>query len=370
MDKARSLRQRMNLIKWGRRVASRTWNSDWASIFRSLRKKGTRDMEITYGTKVRHLKPSGGCYLENYTVLQADAGTDVHGRQMCQITPTGQGGAQKYIACLQDLVVQTEGDPATDPDFEVKPMRGDSAVARIDRLYESRCNQLDARCDAVEADREMLHELLERVRAVERSSGPGAEGRFSEVERACKLTDQGLGNLERAYEAHLDGHVDHQPPDAELERQVKDWGVIFNTIVTRISALEQVSLRLLNHVHPDFPTGHLIEEDGEHEWHRLETFKDVKAGALIRNRGSEDVVYLVTNNFGDRLTAVTTADATNPSEWMEFHCAAGESEDGGPWYMGCDDCGHTYTGAEDSVCPECTSTNTQPADPDRDDQGD
>jgi hypothetical protein len=45
-----------------------------------------------------------------------------------------------------------------------------------------------------------------------------------------------------------------------------------------------------------------------------EEFDKLKRGDIVRNIGSKGV-YVVTDNFGDRKTAVMTADLTNPQEW-------------------------------------------------------
>ena len=44
-------------------------------------------------------------------------------------------------------------------------------------------------------------------------------------------------------------------------------------------------------------------------------FRKLKRGDIVRNKGSADS-YVVTSHYGDRVTAVRTADLTNPSEWL------------------------------------------------------
>ena len=44
-----------------------------------------------------------------------------------------------------------------------------------------------------------------------------------------------------------------------------------------------------------------------------EEFKNLQAGDVIRNKSTE-TTYIVTDHFGDRVTAVRIADVTNPSE--------------------------------------------------------
>jgi len=42
--------------------------------------------------------------------------------------------------------------------------------------------------------------------------------------------------------------------------------------------------------------------------------KDIKPGMLIRSKFNKEV-WMVTANYGERLTAVRTQDVTNPFEW-------------------------------------------------------
>ena len=44
------------------------------------------------------------------------------------------------------------------------------------------------------------------------------------------------------------------------------------------------------------------------------TFKKLDTGDIVRHKASE-IGYMVTGNFGDRVTAIRTADITNPEEW-------------------------------------------------------
>jgi hypothetical protein len=41
----------------------------------------------------------------------------------------------------------------------------------------------------------------------------------------------------------------------------------------------------------------------------------VKSGMLIRSKNGANIVYVVTANYGTRLTAVRSVDITNPNEW-------------------------------------------------------
>jgi hypothetical protein len=41
----------------------------------------------------------------------------------------------------------------------------------------------------------------------------------------------------------------------------------------------------------------------------------VKTGMLIRSKNGANIVYVVTANYGTRLTAVRSVDITNPNEW-------------------------------------------------------
>lgn len=46
----------------------------------------------------------------------------------------------------------------------------------------------------------------------------------------------------------------------------------------------------------------------------MKDFKDLRRGDLVKSKSS-GVVYIVSSNYGGRVTAVKTADLTNPSEW-------------------------------------------------------
>lgn len=54
------------------------------------------------------------------------------------------------------------------------------------------------------------------------------------------------------------------------------------------------------------------EADG---WKPVRSLRDIAHGDVLRHRGS-DVAYLVTGNYGDRVTAVRTVDVANPCEWL------------------------------------------------------
>lgn len=45
-----------------------------------------------------------------------------------------------------------------------------------------------------------------------------------------------------------------------------------------------------------------------------EEFKKLKPGDVVMNNGSLST-YIVSGNYGNRVTAVITIDLTNPSEW-------------------------------------------------------
>ena len=49
---------------------------------------------------------------------------------------------------------------------------------------------------------------------------------------------------------------------------------------------------------------------------KMKNFKRLKTGDIVKNFVS-DRTYVVVHNYGDRVTAVTTADLTNPSEWVK-----------------------------------------------------
>jgi hypothetical protein len=45
-----------------------------------------------------------------------------------------------------------------------------------------------------------------------------------------------------------------------------------------------------------------------------EQFKKLRAGDIVRGKRSGET-YVVTGNYGKRVTAVRTADLTHPDEW-------------------------------------------------------
>lgn len=47
---------------------------------------------------------------------------------------------------------------------------------------------------------------------------------------------------------------------------------------------------------------------------QVKSITDLESGQIIRGKLSGNV-YIVTGNYGDRVTAVQTADVTNPDEW-------------------------------------------------------
>lgn len=50
----------------------------------------------------------------------------------------------------------------------------------------------------------------------------------------------------------------------------------------------------------------------------LNDFSSVKLGDIIKHK-SNNRPYIVTGNYGNRITAVSTIDATNPIEWEKFN---------------------------------------------------
>lgn len=49
-------------------------------------------------------------------------------------------------------------------------------------------------------------------------------------------------------------------------------------------------------------------------------FESLEVGDIVRHAEGSDG-YVVTGNYGDRVTAVRTVDLTNPSEWIRVRCA-------------------------------------------------
>jgi len=48
---------------------------------------------------------------------------------------------------------------------------------------------------------------------------------------------------------------------------------------------------------------------------KIEHIKELKEGDKIHHVSDRDILYTVTGNYGDHVTAVKTIDVTNPSEW-------------------------------------------------------
>lgn len=46
-----------------------------------------------------------------------------------------------------------------------------------------------------------------------------------------------------------------------------------------------------------------------------EEMKRLRVGDVIRHKSLGSKQYVVTDNFGDRITAVDSVDVTNPIEW-------------------------------------------------------
>ncbi len=44
-------------------------------------------------------------------------------------------------------------------------------------------------------------------------------------------------------------------------------------------------------------------------------FKNLKRGEIVRHKIVKTPTYVVTANYGGRVTAARTVDMTNPSEW-------------------------------------------------------
>jgi hypothetical protein len=50
----------------------------------------------------------------------------------------------------------------------------------------------------------------------------------------------------------------------------------------------------------------------------LTNIRDLERGDIIRGK-STGIVYVVTGNYGNRVTAATTTDVTHAIEWEIFH---------------------------------------------------
>ena len=50
------------------------------------------------------------------------------------------------------------------------------------------------------------------------------------------------------------------------------------------------------------------------KWKALKNFSDLERGDMVRHTTSPES-YVVSFNYGSRVTAVTTVDLTNPKEW-------------------------------------------------------
>jgi spermidine/putrescine-binding protein len=51
------------------------------------------------------------------------------------------------------------------------------------------------------------------------------------------------------------------------------------------------------------------------EWQSIDSLKDLTRAVMVRNKSNPGKTYIVTANYGDRVTAVDTVDITNPEEW-------------------------------------------------------
>jgi hypothetical protein len=63
-----------------------------------------------------------------------------------------------------------------------------------------------------------------------------------------------------------------------------------------------------------------------------EEFEMLHPGDIIEGKSSR-TIFIVTGNFGNRVTAVQTVDVTNPDEWKlvmtaEHKCVIGKNENG------------------------------------------
>lgn len=50
----------------------------------------------------------------------------------------------------------------------------------------------------------------------------------------------------------------------------------------------------------------------------VKSIRQLKIGDIIKHASTDGKTYIVTNNYGDRVTAVASADVTNPGEWLVF----------------------------------------------------
>ena len=57
-------------------------------------------------------------------------------------------------------------------------------------------------------------------------------------------------------------------------------------------------------------------------WSSISTLRDLQPGDMIRHATNGDRTYIVTANYGTRVTAVRTADLTQASEWQVFRAVA------------------------------------------------
>ena len=55
----------------------------------------------------------------------------------------------------------------------------------------------------------------------------------------------------------------------------------------------------------------------------MNNFKNLRIGSIIRHKGSSKG-YIITNDFGDRFTAVRTVEVSNPIEWDEINPNTGQ----------------------------------------------
>lgn len=46
-----------------------------------------------------------------------------------------------------------------------------------------------------------------------------------------------------------------------------------------------------------------------------EEFKGLEVGDIVRHKSKGSLPYIITGNYGDRVTAVRSQDLTNPIEW-------------------------------------------------------
>mgnify|MGYP001108463121 CR=1 FL=1 len=69
--------------------------------------------------------------------------------------------------------------------------------------------------------------------------------------------------------------------------------------------------------HPD--TGSGLNIAGVNGWRSVSKVSQLKRGDIVKNRLSGNT-YVVDSNYGERASAVTVQDITDPSEWIVLAC--------------------------------------------------